>query len=173
MVIVYITRAACTCVTCHRVLPAGSSAHAIASGMSCLGCARIDKNAREIVTMTWNQRRGRFEPRGRTGDRPPPLKKQRRPFVDFFAQQIRAAFPAMPSDLEIAIAEHACGKGRVGDTRMARFLPKHAIHLAVVAHIRHRETPYDILLANGAPVARARQAIARRIDEVLASWRGL
>jgi hypothetical protein len=168
MVIVYITRAACTCVSCHRVLPAGSWAHAIASGMSCLACARIDENAREIVTMTWNQRRGRFEPHRRL----PSVKKHRRPFVDLFARQIRAAFPAMPSDLEIAIAEHACTKGRVGDTRMARFLPKHAIHLAVVAHIRHRETPYDILLANGSPVAQARRAIARRIDEVLASWRG-
>ena len=92
--------------------------------------------------------------------------------MNLFAASIRATFPAMPSDLENAIAEHACAKGRIGNSRRAKHLDERAIVLAVVAHIRHRETPYDAMLANGMQVGPARKAIQPKINEVLARWRG-
>ena len=95
-------------------------------------------------------------------------------FIRAFASRIRAAFPACPPKVEMEIAEHACAKGtgRVGRSAQARTFEPDAIHLAVRAHVRHRETRYDALLASGRHVWQARMAVQREIDAVLARWRG-
>jgi hypothetical protein len=45
-----------------------------------------------------------------------------------------------------------------------------AIRLAVTAHIRHRETKYDTLLARGYDRDDARATVGRSVEEVLKSW---
>ena len=72
-----------------------------------------------------------------------------RSYVEQFAKRIRELFPACPAARELQIAEHACRKysGRIGRSAAARSLDEAAVLLAVAAHIRHRETNYDELLA--------------------------
>jgi len=72
----------------------------------------------------------------------------------------------------VSIAEHACLKysGRIGRSDMGRKLDEQAVRLAVVAHIRHRETNYDELLGGGWERSDARHAVAGLIDEVLSRW---
>jgi hypothetical protein len=93
-------------------------------------------------------------------------------FVQQFANKIRELFPRIETDRDQIIAEHACQKysGRVGRSGAAKSLDKNAILLAVIAHIRHRETNYDDLLGRGWERADARSAVAGRIDEVLNRW---
>jgi hypothetical protein len=95
-------------------------------------------------------------------------------YVRAFAGHIRAAFPNCPPARAHAIAEHACarGSGRIGLTPRAKSFDAKAIHLAVRAHVRHEDTRYDALLAEGKPVWAARRAVKSEIDLVLARWRG-
>ena len=69
-------------------------------------------------------------------------------YVAQFAAHVRELYPRCPPGREMIIAEHACLKysGRVGRTASAKSLADEAVDLAVVAHIRHVETPYDQLL---------------------------
>jgi hypothetical protein len=60
--------------------------------------------------------------------------------------------------------------GRVGRSGAAKSLDENSILLAVVAHIRHRETNYDELLGTGWERSDARGEVAGRIDEVLTRW---
>jgi hypothetical protein len=93
-------------------------------------------------------------------------------FVAAFAQCVRERFGGCPAGRERAIAEHACERysGRVGRSAAARRLDDEAIRLAVVAHIRHTETPYDSLLAAGADRHDARARVAPLVDAVLDAW---
>jgi hypothetical protein len=93
-------------------------------------------------------------------------------FVQQFANKIRELFPLSPAGSEQRIAEHACLKysGRIGRSDLGRRLDEEAVRLAVVAHIRHRETNYDELLGRGWDRSDARSAVAERIDEVLSRW---
>ena len=59
-----------------------------------------------------------------------------------FAREIRRLFPGCPAERAEAIAQHA-GAGRALDPA--------AITLAVVASVRHIDTPYDTLLMSGLP----------------------
>lgn len=95
-------------------------------------------------------------------------------YVSQFAAFIRHEFPAIPQGVDRAIAERACERGsrRVGRTETAKSFDRNAVVLAVRAHVRHRETPYETLLAGGAEVWQARQAIEPRMDEILSRWRG-
>ncbi|OLT29605.1 hypothetical protein BJF83_10685 [Nocardiopsis sp. CNR-923] len=45
-----------------------------------------------------------------------------------------------------------------------------AVRRAVVASVRHEDTPYDRLLMEGVPRDEARARIADVIDRVLAGW---
>ncbi|HXM50437.1 MAG TPA: DUF2293 domain-containing protein, partial [Pyrinomonadaceae bacterium] len=65
-------------------------------------------------------------------------------YVKQFAQEIRELFPLIETGRDQIIAEHACRKysGRVGRSAAAKSLDENAILLAVIAHIRHRETNY-------------------------------
>ena len=95
-----------------------------------------------------------------------------RHYVEEFAGQVRQLFPGCPPGREIAIAEHACLKysGRVGRSAAAKSLGEDAIRLAVIAHIRHVETKYDALLANGYERREARTSVEATVNQVLALW---
>jgi len=93
-------------------------------------------------------------------------------YVNRFAQHVRKLFPMCPTGREFVIAEHACLKysGRVGRTAEAKNLDEEAIRLAVIAHIRHSETMYDRLLAQGYERGKARAAVASEVQEILSRW---
>ena len=89
------------------------------------------------------------------------------------AMEIRRLFPGCPAGRATEIAEHAGerGSGRVGRSAAGRALDEHAITLAVVAAVRHRDTGYDSLLMAGLSRDEARERVLPAIDEVLAGWR--
>jgi hypothetical protein len=72
-----------------------------------------------------------------------------RQYVREFAVRVREIFPGCPAGRETAIAEHACLKysGRIGRSASAKSLDEDVVRLAVIAHIRHRETDYDSMLS--------------------------
>ncbi|HWA27782.1 MAG TPA: DUF2293 domain-containing protein [Lacunisphaera sp.] len=85
---------------------------------------------------------------------------------------IRAAFPGCPAGTPEAIAAWTCRKhsGRVGRSAAAKSLDPAALRLAVIAHIRHEHTEYDLLLMQTGDRAAARAAVRPEIDEILARW---
>jgi hypothetical protein len=93
-------------------------------------------------------------------------------YVQQFAARVRALMPRCPVGRESLIAEHACLKysGRVGRSAAAKSLDETAVRLAVIAHIRHAETPYDTLLAKGWDRQDARAKVEARVQSVLAEW---
>lgn len=95
-----------------------------------------------------------------------------REFVQKFAERITQLFPGCPPGRETTIAEHACRKysGRVGRTAAAKELENEAVRLAVTAHIRHAETPYEELLLDGYDRRWARGEVEERIREILDRW---
>jgi hypothetical protein len=94
-------------------------------------------------------------------------------YVREFAQRIRGVFPNCPKGREQVVAEHACLKysGRVGRSAAAKSFDEEMVRLAVMAHIRHRETNYDSLLARGWSRSEARAEVRERVEEVLEKWR--
>jgi hypothetical protein len=99
--------------------------------------------------------------------------EQDQQYIEAFAKRIRELFPHCPSGREQQIAEHACRKysGRVGRSAFAKSLNEAAVRLAVIAHIRHRETNYDELLGHGFPRYEARSDVRARVDHICESWR--
>lgn len=97
-----------------------------------------------------------------------------RRYVEQFAARVREIFPGCPAIREQEIAEHACLKysGRVGRAASAKALDEEAVRLAVVAHVRHRETRYDELLAKGRERWEARAAVEEGVRHVLQKWAG-
>ncbi len=93
-------------------------------------------------------------------------------YVQQFAERVRELYPHCPPGREVTIAEHACLKysGRVGRSAAARSFDEQAIRLAVVAHIRHTETPYDELLASGYERREARAQVEGTVARVLSRW---
>ena len=93
-------------------------------------------------------------------------------YVTRFSAAIRKHFPSCPEGRQSEIADHACRKysGRVGRSADAKALGAAAIKLAVRAHIRHRETRYDGLLARGVERLEARSLVSGEVAEVLARW---
>lgn len=110
--------------------------------------------------------------RARNAERRAALDRQ---YVQQFAARIRELFPACPPGREEIIAEHACLKysGRIGRTAAAKVLDETAVELAVMAHIRHTETPYDTLLMEGWERSLARAEVAEAVRDELERWRGL
>jgi hypothetical protein len=94
-------------------------------------------------------------------------------YITQFAERVQALFPHCPPGREQTIAEHACEKysGRVGRSASAKALDEQAITLAVTAHIRHTETEYDSLLAQGYDRFDARQVVRGQIEEILETWK--
>ena len=95
-------------------------------------------------------------------------------YVARFAERARELYPHLPPGRETEIAEHACLKysGRVGRSAAAKALDAEAVSLAVNAHARHRETPYDRLLMQGYDRHQARAEVRDRVLDVLARWQG-
>jgi hypothetical protein len=95
-----------------------------------------------------------------------------REYVERFAQRVRELFPNCPACTEHEIAEHACLRysGRVGRSPRARALDEEAVCLAVIAHIRHVQTPYDDLLARGQDRREARRLVTDQVRSVLDRW---
>jgi hypothetical protein len=95
-------------------------------------------------------------------------------YVQKFARRVRELYPNCPPGTETEIAEHACLKysGRVGRSAAAKVLDQKTIDLAVIAHIRHVETPYDRLLASGRDRYDARAEVEGIVRAVLSKWRG-
>lgn len=63
------------------------------------------------------------------------------------------------------------GSGRVGRSAAGRALSEGAVISAVVASVRHVDTPYDRLLMTGVPRQEARRRIAAGVEAVLRQWR--
>ena len=107
--------------------------------------------------------------RDREAEKRPALDQE---YVESFAVRIRMKFPRCPEKRERMIAEHSCLKysGRVGRSAAAKKLDEGAVHLAVIAHIRHSETDYDLLLARGYERSEARSQVQRQIDRILDKW---
>ncbi|MFZ5880027.1 MAG: DUF2293 domain-containing protein [Chloroflexota bacterium] len=93
-------------------------------------------------------------------------------YISSFAKRVRELFPNCPAGREQVIAEHACQKysGRVGRSASAKTLDEKSVRLAVVAHIRHAETRYDELLAQGLERSLARGMVESAIKQALADW---
>lgn len=94
-------------------------------------------------------------------------------YIQAFANRVRELFPQIPSGRELQIAEHACRKysGRVGRSAAAKTFDEQAVRLAVIAHIRHRETDYDELLGQGLPRYEARANVRARVDQISENWK--
>jgi hypothetical protein len=93
-------------------------------------------------------------------------------YVEKFARRVHELYPGCSEGRENVIAEHACQKysGRVGRSASAKSLDAEAVRLAVIAHVRHAETGYDELLANGYERQEARAEVADAIYQILERW---
>jgi hypothetical protein len=82
-------------------------------------------------------------------------------------------FPCCPPSRAEQIANHTGlrGSGRVGRSAAGRALDENAVTAAVVASVRHTDTPYDELLMSGVARQDARDRIRPDIDRVLDTWR--
>jgi hypothetical protein len=111
------------------------------------------------------RRRGRDEEQRAKAD----VERQER-----MTQEIHRLFPGCPPERADAIAARAAqrGSGRVGRSAAGRALDPEALTLAVVASIRHEDTPYDELLMAGADRAEARERVRPDVEQVLERWRG-
>ena len=94
-------------------------------------------------------------------------------YVRAVTEAIQSQFPGCPADEVARIAEWTCEKhsGRVGRSAAAKELDARALRLAVVAHMRHRHTPYDEILMRTGSREFARSAVAETIDAVLLKWK--
>ena len=93
-------------------------------------------------------------------------------YVEAFARRIGDLFPGCPAEERVAIAEHACKvrSGRVGRSAAAKELEAGAVLLAVQAHVRHRHTAYDALLASGVDRSEARREVSGEVEAILGHW---
>lgn len=94
-------------------------------------------------------------------------------YTAHFAGRIKELYPSIPEGKHEVIALHACQKhsGRVGRRATAREeADDESICLAVRAHIRHTETPYDNLLAKKHAKEDARAAVLSTVNRVEAQW---
>lgn len=94
-------------------------------------------------------------------------------FAEEFAAEILRLLPGCPEDRARAIAAHASlrGSGRVGRSAAGRALSEGAVVSAVVASVRHLDTPYDRLLMDGVPRHEARRRIKADVEARLRTWR--
>ena len=97
-----------------------------------------------------------------------------REYVSAFAARVRELFPGLPESRERVIAERACRKysGRVGRSAAAKSFDENAVRLAVLAHIRHRETKYDELLGQGWGRGEARARVREQVESICETWGG-
>ncbi|MFJ9586984.1 DUF2293 domain-containing protein [Streptomyces acidicola] len=94
-------------------------------------------------------------------------------FTDAFAAEVRRLFPGCPAGRAGAIAAHASvrGSGRVGRSAAGQALSEAAVTSAVIASVRHLDTPYDQFLMSGVPRCQARRRIAPVVEMTMREWR--
>ncbi|MDQ6945129.1 MAG: DUF2293 domain-containing protein [Actinomycetota bacterium] len=90
-----------------------------------------------------------------------------------FAAEIARLFPRCPRGRAETIARHATTRssGRVGRSAAGRALDPEAVTLAVLASVRHIDTPYDQLLMSGVARADARRQVNDQVNAIVASWK--
>jgi hypothetical protein len=90
--------------------------------------------------------------------------------VDAAAVEFEEQFPEMPETEKALVLKHGFKKhsGRVGRTGKIP-LPRKVL-LAVIAHVRHRHTKYDSLLAHGVERIAARKAVNRKVESTMRDW---
>ncbi len=95
-------------------------------------------------------------------------------FVREFVRQVRKRYPRCPAGEARKIAEQACLKysGRVGRSQAAKRFEPQALDLAVAAHLRHRHSDYDRLLAEGRDRFEARREVGPSLANLLERWSG-
>ena len=95
-----------------------------------------------------------------------------REYVEKFATRVKELFPGCPAGREREVAEHACRKysGRIGRSASAKAKDEAAVRLAIIAHVRHRETKYDELLARGCDRSEARAAVEEAVYRIVQKW---
>ncbi|MFF1404114.1 DUF2293 domain-containing protein [Streptomyces sp. NPDC058294] len=128
--------------------------------------AALDRaEARCLADAEARRRRRARDARGRA------VKDQR--FAAAFTAEILRLFPGCPGERARAIAAHASvrGSGRVGRSAAGRVLSEGAVISAVVAAVRHGDTPYDQLLMSGVARYEARRRIGPSVENVLRAWR--
>jgi hypothetical protein len=88
--------------------------------------------------------------------------------------EILRLYPGCPEERAEEIARHtfARGSGRVGRTAAGRDLAPKALSLAVVAAVRHTDTPYDELLMSALDRAEAREHVWPQVEGILEGWKG-
>lgn len=168
----------------------------LASGDAALTRRARKYSTLSAVVLKWSRARKRYERQGLLVEEDALAKAEEECLADFdlrerrkareaerretedleyqaqFAQRLRELFPGCPAGREKKIAEHACLKysGRIGRSAAAKQLDEAAIRLAVIAHIRHRETRYDKLLMRGYSRSAARAEIESEIVQILHQW---
>jgi hypothetical protein len=95
-----------------------------------------------------------------------------RAYIKRFAKAISEHYPGCPGEDADEIAQHACQKhsGRVGRSAAAKQFDAAAVRLAVIAHIRHKYTEYDRLMAQHDDQQLARWEVRPKIEEILDKW---
>ncbi|MFF2203051.1 DUF2293 domain-containing protein [Streptomyces sp. NPDC058145] len=155
-----------------------------------------EESALWAVVVRFDRRRGRYERRGLLVEESALARAEARCLADAEARRRRRArdarrraaederfaaaftaeivrrFPGCPAERARAIAAHASarGSGRVGRSAAGRALTEGAVTSAVVAAVRHVDTPYDQLLMSGVPRYEARRRIAAAVTGVLREW---
>ncbi len=150
------------------------------------------------VVLKWSRARKRYERRGLLVEEPAlnraedeclkdkDVRERRRvrnalrrveldlAYVKRFAEAIQQLYPRCPSKTSQSIAQHACliHSGRVGRSAAAKAFDEEAIRLAVAAHVRHVETPYDEYLMSGWDRIDARCEVEEKVQFVLDQWQG-
>lgn len=161
----------------------------LASGDAALTRRARKYSTLSVVVLKWSCARKRYERQGLLAEEDALTKAEEECLADFdlrarrqarvaerretedlayqaqFAQRLRELFPGCPAGREQKIAEHACLKysGRVGRSAAAKQVNEAVIRLAVIAHIRHRETSNDKLLMRGYDRSEARAEIQREV----------
>jgi len=107
--------------------------------------------------------------RAREADRREAVDRQ---YMHQFAAEVRALFPGCPSRRVREIAVHAGLKfsGQFRQAVAVKVVDPEAVRVAVMAHVRHRETPYDELLMQRYDCTAARAAVEEGVRQVLQKW---
>ncbi|KJK34604.1 hypothetical protein UK15_35285 [Streptomyces variegatus] len=166
------------------------------SGDTALTRRSREESTLSAVVVRFNQRKGRYERQGVLVEEAALARAERRCLADAearrrrrvrdarrraaqdalfagtFATEILRLFPGCPADRARTIALHASerGSGRVGRSAAGRALTEGAVTSAVMASVRHLDTPYDRLLMSGVPRHEARRRIAAAVATVLRGW---
>ncbi|GGR71421.1 hypothetical protein GCM10010269_07840 [Streptomyces humidus] len=169
----------------------------LARGDTALTRRAREESGLSAVVVRFNRRKGRYERQGVLVEEPALAQAEERcladaesrrrrrirdarrraaqdaRFAEAFAAEILRLFPGCPQDRAQEISAHASlrGSGRVGRSAAGRALSEGAVVCAVVASVRHLDTPYDRLLMNGLPRYAARRQIAAAVEARLRAWR--